>query len=113
MFSGGGLPERRRGPRTWKSSRIPFRGQETPFIPGLQNVADAPSRGFDFDLERLQITWKHLVTAAQGGSRKLFDWGKKRHVHDEERTVYEEAPAEVLDELDAFDHRDDEDDDVV
>ena len=82
-------------------------------IPGLQNVADAPSRGFDFDLERFQITWKHLVTAAQGGSRKLFDWGKKRHVHDEERTAYEEAPAEVLDELDAFDHRDDEDDDVV
>ena len=81
-------------------------------IPGLQNVADAKTRGYDFDLERYQITWRHLVTAAQGGSRKLFDWGKKRPVHTEERMAYEEAPSEVLDELDAFDHRAEDDEDV-
>ena len=81
-------------------------------IPGLQNVADAPTRAYEWDLERFQITWRHLVTAAQGGSRTLFDWGKKRSVNQDERMIYEEAPSEVLDEIDAFDHRDEDDEDV-
>ena len=74
-------------------------------IPGDQNVSDAPSRDLPLSLVRAQATWRALYAAAFGGSRHLMNFGGKSPRDFLERRVIEEAPEEILDELDAFDNR--------
>jgi len=78
-------------------------------IPGLQNVSDAPSRDEPLDLARTQATWRALYAATYGGSRHLMNFGGKSPRDYLERRLAEEAPREVLDELDAFDFKETDD----
>ena len=78
-------------------------------IPGLQNVADAPSRDEPLSMDRVLATWRALHAAAHGGSRHLVNFGGKTPRDFLERRLYEEAPGDVLDELDALDLREDDD----
>jgi len=74
-------------------------------IPGCHNVADAPSRSETITMERTLATWRALYAAAHGGSQHLVGFGGKRPRSLLERLLREEAPNEVLNELDAFDLR--------
>ena len=75
-------------------------------VPGIQNVADAPTRDRDLEDDRMAWTWGHLNAAVNGGPKHLSGWSIKRPRTEEERVVIEEAPQEVVDDIDAFDHRD-------
>ena len=87
-------------------------------IPGLHNVADCPTRNSSLCAKRMILTHGHLEAAVKGGGRTLHDWSQKRQRDmDErvkveespiERTREDEAPAEILDEEDAFLQRDED-----
>jgi len=78
--------------------------------PGKHNVADCPTRGEAFSLERLQATWCALEAERSGGARNLYDWSQKRPREMKERMGIEEAPEEILDEQYAFEGCLEEDD---
>jgi len=77
-------------------------------IPGDQNVADGPSRDQEITEARTLATWRALYAAAYGGSRHLVNFGGKHPRDALERLLHEEAPVDVLDELDAFDQKDED-----
>lgn len=78
-------------------------------IPGTQNVSDGPSRDEAVTYERTLSTWRALYAATYGGSRHLVNFGGKNPRDCIERRLCEEAPEDVLNELDAFDMREDND----
>ena len=79
-------------------------------IPGLQQIADCPTREAPFEWDRLEATWRHLHAVVNGGGRMMHEWGRKRPRTTEERTRVQEAPSEILNEADAFQSRYESDD---
>ena len=80
-------------------------------------MADCPTRNASLCAERMVLTHGHLEAAVKGGGRTLHNWSQKRQRDMDERvrveeapcdrTREDEAPAEILDEKDAFLQRDD------
>ena len=77
-------------------------------IPGIQNVADSPTRKQELCEQRLAATWSHMRTAVSGGSRQIASWSAKRPRDAAERVLIEEAPEEILLEQEAFETRNDD-----